>query len=131
MTFVSLTGFAVDPETAYKMVQKGDAILIDIREMKELDEGIIDRAAWFPMSQIRPGTEVIKDFKNFSQGKKVFVYCQGGKRAATCQQLLKKEGIDAESIGGFNELKKILPTKKLYQRINVPYETEASNRTRN
>lgn len=61
--------------------------------------------------------------------QKVFIYCQGGKRAEACQEILKKEGIDAESIGGFNELKNVLPTKTLHQRLNEPFSgTEAFNR---
>ena len=131
ISMLTTESFAVDPRTAYTMVQKGEAILIDVREMKELREGMIDKAAWFPMSEMKPGSDILKDFKSITQDKKVFVYCQGGKRAEACKEILRKEGIDAESLGGFTELRHVLPTKSLYQRLNEPYsDTEASNSKR-
>lgn len=126
---LSINCFSMEPKSAYEMVQKGEAVLIDVREMGELNEGMVDKAMWFPKSQMTPGSDVLTDFKKVTKDKKVFVYCQGGKRAEVCKDILRKEGVDAESLGGFNELKKILPIKSLYQRVNEPYkDTEAFNR---
>ena len=132
ITSISIAGFAIDPRDAYALVEKNEAILIDIREMKELSDGMIEKAAWFPMSEMKAGSVMLKDFRSIIQKKKVFVYCQGGKRAAACQEILKKEGIDAESIGGYNYLRNILPTRSLYQILNEPYSgVEACNNKKN
>lgn len=131
LTLISLNIFSFDPRTAHSMVQKGEAILIDVREMPELKEGMIDNAVWFPKSQMVSGSDVLSDFKAVIKNKKVFVYCESGKRAEVCKEILKKEGIDAESLGGFKNLKHVLPTKSLYQRINEPFsDSEAYNRPR-
>ena len=121
ITLFCFDSFSMEPKTAYQMVLKGEAVLIDVREMPELNEGMIDNAMWFPKSQMVPGSDILNDFKAVSKDKKVFVYCQGGKRAEVCKEILRNEGIDAESLGGFKELKGILPTKSLYHRVNDPY----------
>lgn len=120
LTFLVSNLYATDPYTAYEMVLDGKAVLIDVREMEELKEGMIKEAAWFPKSEMIPGSQMVEDFKDFVGDKKVFVYCEGGKRALACQEILRKEGVKAESIGGYKDLKKILPTKSIYQRVNEP-----------
>lgn len=130
-TFFSLSSYSISPREAYTMVLRGEAVLIDVREMDEISSGMIDQAMWFPKSQMVPGSEIINDFKNFTKDKKVFVYCQSGKRAKTCKGILKKEGVDAESLGGFKDLRFILPVKTLYQRVNDPFkDTEVYNKNK-
>lgn len=120
LTLLSLTVHATEPKKAYEMVKKGTAVLIDVREMDELSEGMIDGAAWFPKSQMVPGSQILRDFRDFTKDRKVFVYCEGGKRAEFCKDILKREGVDAENLGGFKNLKNVLPVKTIYQRVNDP-----------
>lgn len=110
---VFLTSFAIyatDPSTAYSLVKEGKAVLVDVREKDEIKSGMIDKAVWFPKSKITSDPNWKEDFLKISKGKKVFLYCRSGKRSSECQKILQQNGIESENIGGYEQLKKELPT---------------------
>lgn len=102
---------ATDPKMAFSMLNDGKAVIVDVREKNEIKSGMIDKALWFPKSKMQSDPNWKKDFINITDGKKIFLYCQSGKRSGECQEILKKNGIESESLGGYEQLKKILPTK--------------------
>lgn len=119
---LSLQVLATDPKVAYDMVQKGSAVIVDVRELDEIQAGIIDKAIWFPKSQLMTNKALMQDFKSMVTGKKVFLYCRSGKRAESCKEFLKSQDIDAENLGGFETLKHVLPNHSLLQRVNQMQE---------
>lgn len=102
---------ATDPQTIRSLVQKDKAVIVDVREKDEIDAGMIKDAKWFPLSKIQTDPNWEKDFENITQGKKVFLYCRSGNRSGKVMDLLKKNGIDSENIGGYEALKKDLSVK--------------------
>ena len=119
---ISLQAYAINPKKAYEMVLNGNAIIVDVRELDEIQNGMIERATWFPKSQLMANNQLMNDFKTMAVGKKVFLYCKSGKRAEACKTVLKEYDIDAENLGGYETLKDILPTKSLIQRVNKMQE---------
>lgn len=101
---------ATDPETAYSLVEQGKAVMIDVREEAEIKEGMIKKALWFPMSRIETDKDWLKDFRKLTEGKQVFLYCRTGRRSGIVKEKLKNKGIPSENLGGYLELKNILPT---------------------
>jgi len=100
---------ATDPKVAYALVKEGKAVMVDVREKNEIQSGMIDRAIWFPKSKITSDSNWKKDFEDVTHGKKIFLYCRSGKRSAECEEILRKNGIQSESIGGYEQLKTVLP----------------------
>ena len=84
----SFSLYATDSQTAYSLVKKGKAVF----------------------SKITSDPNWKKDFLKLSNGKKIFLYCKSGMRSRECQKTLKENGIESESIGGYEQLKSELPT---------------------
>lgn len=101
---------ASDPQAAYKMVKEGSAVMVDVRERDEIKSGMIEEAVWFPKSKMSSDTDWKNDFLKLTKGKKIFLYCRTGRRSGESQELLKKNGIGSENIGGYEQLKTTLPT---------------------
>ena len=111
LSMFSLSLLANDPKAAYDMYKEGKAIIIDVREAEELRPGMVDGAQWFPMSKVQNEKNWKEDFIKQTEGKKIFLYCRSGNRSGKVQNILKENGINSENIGGFENLKQILPVK--------------------
>ncbi len=112
LTLFSLTIFAKTPTEAFEMVRRGEAVFIDVREEAEIKDGMIENALWFPMSKINEDKTWPTKFRKLIQNKKVFLYCRSGNRSGKMKEILEKEGITAENLGGMLTLKDILPVRK-------------------
>ncbi len=112
MAFFSLTLFATTPEEAYSLAQEGKAVLVDVREAHEVEQGMIKNAKWFPMSKITADENWKKDFVALVEGKEIFLYCRTGNRSGKVQKILKENGLQSENLGGYETLKNQLPTKQ-------------------
>lgn len=112
LALVGLTAHAVTPKEAYELSKSGKGILIDVREEHEVKEGMIEGAKWFPMSKIKEDKNWKKDFQSLVADKQVFLYCRSGNRSGQVKEILQKEGIKSENIGGMMTLKDELPVKK-------------------
>lgn len=100
---------ATDPQSAYKMTQKGEAVIIDVREEDEINSGMIKDAKWFPLSKILNEKNWKEDFGKIVGNKKIFLHCKSGKRSEKAMNILKDNNIPAENIGGYEFLKNTLP----------------------
>ena len=112
LTLLSLNALAVTPKEAYQMAKEDKAVIVDVREQDEVKEGMIDQAHWFPLSKIKQNKNWKKDFEKMADGKQIFLYCRSGNRSGQVQEILKKEGILSENIGGYEKLKTELPVKR-------------------
>ena len=101
-----------DPRLAYALMEEGKAIIVDVREKSEIKSGMVKNAVWFPKSKMTSDPHWKEDFLKLTKGKKIFLYCRSGKRSEECQEILKENGIQSESIGGFKDLKTALPITK-------------------
>ena len=103
----------MDPKEVFSAMQKGNCILVDVREEDELrSEGIAEGALWMPTSKM--DTDEWTSFKQkLPKGKDIVCYCKSGMRSGRVAGLLCAEGFQAKNLGGFSVWKNAqLPTKK-------------------
>lgn len=114
LIFTTATVFAANdapvtaPETttAFKQVQQGHAVLLDVREQDEIAQGAFKSAVKFPTSQLNT-PEWGKFLSTLDKKKPIYVYCRSGRRAEKTAQLLKENGFNAKNIGGYDDIKKL------------------------
>jgi len=85
MSFIN----TVDVTTLNLWLDKDEVMLLDVREPYEYQEGYINGAINFPLSNLLLKIDQIKDIK----GKKIVLQCKVGGRSMRACQLLKTEGI--------------------------------------
>lgn len=82
---------AVSPGEAVKMINREDAVVLDVREENEYQEGHIINAVHVPLSQLDDKLgELEKKYKN----KPVIAACRSGHRSGQACSKLKKAGIE-------------------------------------
>lgn len=81
----------IDAASAKEMVDKGEAVLMDVREDPELMQASISGAHHNPMSNFDMEAIPIED------GKKVIVFCAHGMRSLQVADYLLRQGTLAEA----------------------------------
>jgi rhodanese-related sulfurtransferase len=90
-------------ETVKNHLELKKAILVDVREKDEWDEGHLKRARLIPLSKIQEGLKP----DALPKDKIIYLHCRSGGRSLIAQELLKKEGYDVRSLKqGYEELLK-------------------------
>lgn len=83
-------------ESLKEFKKTDDAILLDVREKDEYQEGHIPQAINLPLTEINKVEGVIKD-----KDKKIFIYCLSGARSSKAEKYLNNRGYkNTENIGG-------------------------------
>ena len=78
----------VTPAQATHLVNREDALIIDVREPNEYALGHVLGARNLPLARLEaPAADLVK-----RKAKPLIVYCDGGERAAKALALLKKQG---------------------------------------
>ena len=78
----------VSPQAAVQLINREDAVLLDVREQAEFQAGHLRGAVHLPMSGLDAGIEKL----SAKRDRPVIVYCQAGTRAATAALRLQKAG---------------------------------------
>jgi phage shock protein E len=106
----TLPGFAADHtkdslETVKERLKDKSAILVDVREQKEWDDGHIEDARLVPLSELKKGTEAEKITKDLPKKKIVYCHCAAGVRSLSAADILKKQGYDVRPLKpGYKDL---------------------------
>lgn len=80
-------GFQViSPSDAVLLMNRGDTLLLDVREDAELRGGLINGAKHIPLGSLVQRIKELEPYKD----KQVIAYCRSGNRSATACSLLKK-----------------------------------------
>ena len=90
----------ISQEEAKEMMDAGDAVVLDVREQSEYDEGHIPGAVLLPVGSIDEDTAaaVIPE-----KSATVLVYCRSGNRSKTAAAALAELGYtDVYEFGGIN-----------------------------
>ncbi len=85
-------------------VEDKKAVLVDVREKKEWDDGHIEGAIFLPLSSLQNG--VTNDqLKRLPKDKILCVHCVVGKRAVTAGNILEKHGYKVRAMKpGYKEM---------------------------
>jgi rhodanese-related sulfurtransferase len=90
-----------------KAIADKKAVLIDVREQDEWDEGHLKDASLLPLSKIRAGVKKDEIDKLVPKGSIVYLHCKAGGRCLTAAESLKKQGYDARPLkDGYDALLK-------------------------
>ncbi|MFO0867381.1 MAG: rhodanese-like domain-containing protein [Pirellulales bacterium] len=89
------------------------AVLLDVRERGEWDEGHLLGATLLPVTKIREGADPKATLPDAAKpGMIIYCHCRAGRRAADAAEILRKKGYDARPLKeGFEDLLKAGFTK--------------------
>ena len=85
-------------DTVKKALTEKKAILLDVRELTEWQEGHIRDALFIPLSQIRKENVDPKDWAKLPKDKIIYCHCAAGGRCLIASDLLKKKGYDIRAL---------------------------------
>jgi len=96
-------GKAVSPAIATQMINKENAVIVDIRTKKEWDTGHITGAKHIPIADLTRRIDELEKFKT----KPIIVVCNIGQTAGTASKQLKDAGFEnvTRLQGGITEWK--------------------------
>jgi rhodanese-related sulfurtransferase len=92
-------GPSVTTLEATQLINRQDALVLDVREQAEYAQSHILNARWLPLSQLEARAGEIEKFKD----KPLIVYCASGNRSSTAASVLTKRGFSrvVNLAGGF------------------------------
>jgi len=86
-----------------KNMQDGKAVLVDVREKSEWDEGHLDTAVLLPLSDLKEG----KQADSLAKDRIIYTHCASGRRCLAAADILKKQGFDVRPLkAGYMDLLK-------------------------
>jgi rhodanese-related sulfurtransferase len=97
------TGDSLD--VVQQRMADGEAVLVDVREQSEWDEGHVAGAVLIPISEIRAGIDAEALAARLPKDKIIYTHCRAGRRAASACALLDDFGYDVRALKpGYEEL---------------------------
>ena len=87
----SLRGYSsVSPTESTQMINRDDALIIDVRESNEYSTGHIINSVHIPLSSLKSRVKELEKHKT----QKVILACRSGHRSSQACATLKKEGFE-------------------------------------
>ncbi len=80
----------VSPAEATLLINREDAVVVDVRAQGEFDQGHIPNARHLPLADIERRSGELEKFKS----RPIILYCASGNRAATALTRLRKAGFE-------------------------------------
>jgi len=106
---IAPVSFAVDHtqdslSTIKKNIESKKAVLVDVREKSEWDDGHIQGAIFLPLSSLRDGITKAEQ-KQLPKDKIIYLHCAVGFRAKVAANLLQKDNVKVKPVRhGYEEL---------------------------
>ncbi len=96
---------AADLNMVKQDLSTGKAVLIDVREVDEWNDGHLRDARLLPLSRIEAGVDT-RSFESLApRGKIVYLHCAAGARCQSAARLLRQTGRDLRPLPqGYDEL---------------------------
>jgi phage shock protein E len=92
-------------DTVRKAVAEKKAILLDVREQTEWDEGHLGDAKLLPLSVLKDGPDAKTLAKVLVKDKVIYAHCRSGRRCLEAADILRKQGYDVRPLkASFQEL---------------------------
>ena len=94
-------------ETVQERVEKGEAVLVDVREKNEWDKGHLEAAQLLPLSLLEAGLTPEQRAKVLPADKVIYCHCAVGGRCLLAERILRPLGYDVRPLkSGFQDLAK-------------------------
>lgn len=93
-------------QTVKQNITAGKAVLLDVRELDEWNDGHLAAAGLLPLSRIERGVSA-EQLARIAPGEKIiYLHCAFGSRSLTAADLLKRTGRDVRPLKqGYDELR--------------------------
>lgn len=93
-------------QTVKQNISAGKAVLLDVRELDEWNDGHLAAAGLLPLSRIERGVTAEQLAKIAPGEKIIYLHCAFGSRCLSAADLLKKTGRDVRPLKqGYDELR--------------------------
>ncbi|MGL6076303.1 MAG: rhodanese-like domain-containing protein [Fimbriiglobus sp.] len=93
------------PEEVKKSIADKKAVILDVRELKEWNDGHLQDAKLLELSKIQKGVPKDDLEKLMPKGKVVYVHCKSGGRCLIAADELKKLGYEVRALKeGYSDL---------------------------
>ncbi len=97
-------GVAVTPMAAFEAASKSKALIVDVREMMEIQKGMAEPAIWLATTEIEANSNKALNFiASLPKNKTIMVYCGAGVRAGRFIDILSAQGFKTANLGGFSD----------------------------
>jgi phage shock protein E len=94
-------------ETVKKALEKKTAILLDVREKSEWDEGHLGDARLLPLSKLQDGIDEKDLAATLDKDKVIYIHCRSGRRCLAAADILARKGYKVRALKpGYEELLK-------------------------
>lgn len=94
-------------DTVQEKVNKGEAVLLDVREKGEWDQGHLEGARLLPLSVLEEGVPPEQLAKFLPADKVIYCHCAKGGRCLLAERILRPLGYDVRPLkSGFEDLEK-------------------------
>lgn len=94
-------------DTVKARLKSKSAVLLDVREEQEWDEGHLQVAKLVPLSAIRAGNLTAEMKKNMPKDKPIYCHCRSGRRVLAASKILRAQGYDVRPLtAGYEPLLK-------------------------
>lgn len=94
----------VSPVTAHQEVTQKKAVLLDVREREEVQEGMAVPAEWLAKSSVDSNGVALQDFfKKHPAPQQIIVYCKSGRRSEAVGLILNEKGYSVRNMGGIDD----------------------------
>lgn len=105
---------SISPNETEGLLRNDFAVLVDVRELDEVKEGMAAPAQWMPLSKIQANDPEWQQFlEKLPKDKQIVVYCRSGRRSGIVAEMLAAKGLKVYNMGGFQSWKDAgLPVKK-------------------
>ena len=92
-------------DTVKQRLASKEAVLIDVRELTEWNEGHLEDARLVPLNDIRDPQKRENATKDLSKEEIVYCHCRSGKRVFIAAHYLSREGYDVRPLkAGYKDL---------------------------
>lgn len=85
-------------QTVKKTIEEKKAVLVDVREKSEWDNGHIQGAVFLPLSELKDGISAESLRKKLPKDQIVYTHCVVGKRSLTAAEILEKHGFEVRPL---------------------------------
>lgn len=91
----------MNPKQIIEQIEKGEIVLIDVREKDEWDAGHIQGAIHISLGELEAEADILKTLPKNLQ---IYTYCQSGSRAGRAEYKLRELGFsNVKNLGGVTE----------------------------
>jgi len=100
-----MAGPSISPAEADERVKAATAVLIDVREPDEWNDGVAEPALLCSLSDLRGPRAQWKAVLEANKDKELILYCASGARSGVAASILRKEGFNAVNAGGLERFR--------------------------